>query len=176
MKLNEKFTVPALVTPFLSLAARLNLLPSPLLALPLLLSRKFWTTPPRLTVTGRPASDTPAPIVTFPFHCTVSCPVFLKLSLTVALFSVGGVMCGKFTTCASSCSLMHVMASDGSGMATRFSQVLLAWLLCPWTVTKVMTIAVPPGWIVGVYVKAACPTLLMPTFEAGVAPPVFCRT
>ena len=114
--------------------------------------------------------------MTLPFHWTVSWPVLLNLSLTVAFFRVGGVILGKFTTSASSCSLMHLIASEGSGFATRSWHVLLVWLLLPWTVTKVMTMTVPPAGIVGVKVNAACPRLLMPTDVAGVAPPVFCTT
>src|SRR5207244_2360990 len=107
---------------------------------------------------------------------TVSWPVLLNLSLTVAFFKVGGVILGKFTTSASSTSLMHLIASEGSGFATMSSHVLLVRLLLPWTVTKVMTMTVPPAGIVGVKVKTACPTLLMPTDAAGVAGPVLCRT
>ena len=102
-------------------------------------------TPPRSTVTGRPLRLIPAPIVILPFHWAVSWLVLLNLSLTVAFLSNGGVMCSKFTICESSCSLMHLIALAGSGFVTMSLQVFFAALLFPWTVTKVMTMAVDPG-------------------------------
>ncbi len=42
---------------------------------------------------------------------------------------------------------MHLMVLDGS--VTMFSTVFFTSLLLPCTVTNVMTIADPPGWIVG---------------------------
>ena len=60
---NENFTLPAFVTPFFSFGWRLNLLPPPLFAFPFLFRVNVWAAPPTSIVTGRPASEMPAPIV-----------------------------------------------------------------------------------------------------------------
>jgi hypothetical protein len=52
----------------------------------------------------------------------------LNLELHGGVFSVGGVIGSKFTTWESSCSLMHLIAPDGSGVATMSAQVLLGLL------------------------------------------------
>jgi hypothetical protein len=57
-----------------------------------LFNTKLAVAPPTSTVTGRPRRDVPAPIVSFPFHSTVSAAVFLKFSLMIAFFSCGVVM------------------------------------------------------------------------------------
>src|SRR4029450_5142524 len=106
-----------------------NELPSPLLALPLELSRKLVVTPARSTVTGTPVRLIPAPSSASPFQLTVSSPVFLKLSLIVAVVVPGGVIGAEFTICPSSCSVRHVPAFDGS--VPRFEALFFACLVWP---------------------------------------------
>src|SRR5262245_43710016 len=173
-RLNENLTFPALVTPFLIVAFRANLLLPPLFALPCLLSTKLWVTPPTSTVTGKPSRLIPAAIWIFPFHAIVSWPVLLNLSVIVALWDLGCVILAKLMTCDSCCSLMQSKLGDGRD--ARLPASFLACLKFPCTVARVRMIAEPPAGIVGAYVTTACPTLFTPSWIGGERAPAPCTT